>query len=216
MNTNPLTSEVLSVLERLSTINRGFFTFEEGMKLFEEASIAMAGGSGYAIEVGSYCGTSTAFLGFAAKATDGFVVSVDHHLGSEENGPSWESFDQSLYDRERSTINTLSRFRSLIYSLSLDEYVAPITASTRVATNFLRDRADFIFIDGGHGEEVAFNDYFSYAPLVRRGGVLAIHDVFEDPTKGGRPPFEIYTRAVTSEQFTHVTNLGSLYFLRRR
>ncbi len=216
MNSNTLSPAVLSTLEKISTLNRGFFTFEEGIKLFEEARNAMSEGSGYAIEVGSYCGTSTAFLGVAAKETAGVVVSIDHHLGSEENGPAWESFDQALYDRERETISTLSRFRSLIHSLNLDAYVAPVTASTAVASIFLRDRADFIFIDGGHGEEVAFNDYFAYAPLVRRGGILAIHDVFEDPTRGGRPPFEIYTRAVASEQFTHASNLGSLYFLRRR
>lgn len=216
MTSNPVSSEILSKLERLTTFNRGFFTLEEGIRLFEEARSAMEDGSGYAIEVGSYCGTSTAFLGFAAKATNGVVVSVDHHLGSEENGPSWESFDTSLFDRERGTIDTLSRFRSLIHSLGLEQFVAPVATSTTVATKFVRDRADFVFIDGGHGEEIAFNDYFAYAPLVRRGGVLAIHDVFEDPSKGGRPPFEIYTRAIASEQFIYLSNLGSLYFLRRR
>ncbi|MDA8197200.1 MAG: class I SAM-dependent methyltransferase [Actinomycetota bacterium] len=216
MSAKPYSPGYLSKLERLTTINRGFFTYDEGMKLFDEARRSMAEGTAYAIEVGSYCGTSTAFLGLAAKATGGVVVSVDHHFGSEENGPSWESFDKSLFDRERGTVSTLSRFRSMIHSLDLEEYIAPVVSTTSLATKFLRDRADFIFIDGGHGEEVAFNDYFSYVSLVRRGGVLAIHDVFEDPSKGGRPPFEIYTRAVASEQFTYMSNLGSLYFLRRR
>ncbi len=30
------------------------------------------------------------------------------------------------------------------------------------------------------------------------GGLLAIHDVFPDPADGGRPPYEIYRRALAS------------------
>jgi hypothetical protein len=47
---------------------------------------------------------------------------------------------------------------------------------------------------------------------------LAIHDVFPDPAEGGRPPFEIYTRALESGQFDDVEDMrcGSLWVLRRR
>ena len=59
----------------------------------------------------------------------------------------------------------------------------------------------FLFIDGGHGPEPAHRDYDSWVPHVIVGGTLAIHDVFPDPADGGRPPFELYIRALESLAF---------------
>lgn len=39
-----------------------------------------------------------------------------------------------------------------------------------------RGSLDFLFIDGGHDLRTAALDYFNYAPLVRKGGVIAFHD----------------------------------------
>jgi hypothetical protein len=47
------------------------------------------------------------------------------------------------------------------------------------------------------------------------GGLLAIHDVFPDPADGGRPPYEIYRRALGSGTFEEVETVGSLRVLRR-
>ena len=33
------------------------------------------------------------------------------------------------------------------------------------------------------------------------GGLLAIHDVFPDPADGGRPPYDVYLRALASGSF---------------
>jgi hypothetical protein len=49
---------------------------------------------------------------------------------------------------------------------------------------------------------------------VAPGGTLAIHDVFPDPADGGRPPFEIYCRAL-DDGFLEASATGSLRVLRR-
>ena len=68
-----------------------------------------------------------------------------------------------------------------------------------------------MFIDGGHGAEPARADYAGWTPKVAIGGTLAIHDVFPDPSDGGRPPYEdIYLPAIESGRFTQVTATGSL------
>jgi len=50
---------------------------------------------------------------------------------------------------------------------------------------------------------------------VALGGTLLIHDVFPDPADGGRPPFEIYCRAMESGAFREVGVTGSLRRLER-
>jgi hypothetical protein len=50
---------------------------------------------------------------------------------------------------------------------------------------------------------------------VNVGGALVIHDVFPDPADGGRPPFEIYERALATGQFKETSVTGSLRVLER-
>jgi MMP 1-O-methyltransferase len=74
-----------------------------------------------------------------------------------------------------------------------------------------------VFIDGGHGDQVAWADYRAWTPKVPSGGYLAIHDVFPDPADGGRPPYELYCAATASGEWVDEDDLscGSLRVLRR-
>jgi hypothetical protein len=73
-----------------------------------------------------------------------------------------------------------------------------------------------LFIDGGHGRDVARNDYVSWTPHVAVGGTLAIHDVFSDPALGGQAPYEeIYLAAINSGKFVETSCTGSLRILNR-
>ncbi len=73
-----------------------------------------------------------------------------------------------------------------------------------------------VFIDGGHGEQVAWADYRSWAPKVAVGGLLVIHDVFADPDDGGQVPYDLYCAALRSARVRAVGATGSLRLLRRR
>jgi hypothetical protein len=75
---------------------------------------------------------------------------------------------------------------------------------------------ELLFIDGGHGHDVAWSDYRAWSPKVVVGGLLLIHDVFPDPRDGGRPPYEIYVTALEEGEFVDVAAEGSLRALRRR
>ena len=39
---------------------------------------------------------------------------------------------------------------------------------------------DFLFIDGDHSLFGVMNDYVRFIPLVKKGGVIAFHDIFPD------------------------------------
>src|SRR4051812_15955877 len=79
---------------------RGFMPVEEGLALHAAALDALDGG-GLGVEIGTYCGKSTVYLGHAAAATGGHVVTVDHHRGSEEHQAGWEYHDADLVDATR-------------------------------------------------------------------------------------------------------------------
>ena len=72
-----------------------------------------------------------------------------------------------------------------------------------------------LFIDGGHSETAARNDYEGWSPHVAVGGALVIHDVFPNPEDGGRPPYDIYCRAIDSGRFREVRVQGSMRVLER-
>lgn len=37
---------------------------------------------------------------------------------------------------------------------------------------------DVLFIDGDHSKAGMLQDYYDYAPLVRKGGIIAVHDIY--------------------------------------
>ena len=106
-------------------------------------------------------------------------------------------------------------FRATIESAGLLDAVVGIVGESAAIAEAWRTPLSFLFIDGGHSREAATADYEGWAPNVVLGGVLAIHDVFEDPAEGGRPPYEIFKRAVDSGNFEEISRTGSLRILRR-
>ena len=98
--------------------------------------------------------------------------------------------------------------------VSASQVVAVVSDSPTLARYWATPLA-LLFIDGGHGEEPARRDYETWTPHVVEGGVLCIHDVFPDPADGGRPPYDVYLRALGSGAFTDVEAVGSLRVLRR-
>src|SRR5699024_2160942 len=82
----------------------GFMPTDEGIALHDAACDYLAGGTG--VEIGSYCGKCTVFLAGAARETNGRIVTIDHHRGSEEHQPGWQYHDADLVDREVGKLDT--------------------------------------------------------------------------------------------------------------
>ena len=195
----------------------GFMPLDEAQTLFEIAGeyLSQQDSRKLGIEIGTYCGKSTVFLGAAAEPLGATIVTVDHHRGSEEHQPGWEYHDPTLVDPHTGTLDTAARFRRTMFDADLENTVIGILAPSTVASRIWGSPADFVFIDGGHSMTAAQNDLDGWAPWVRIGGALLIHDVFPDPADGGRPPYEIYCQALASGEFTEVRVEGSLRVLRR-
>lgn len=193
---------------------RGFMPTDEGLALYEAASTVPVGGSPL-LEIGSYCGKSSVYLGLAAAARDTVLFALDHHRGSEENQEGWEWHEPDLVDPDVGRMDTLPRFRRTVFHAGVEPSVVAVVGDSPTVGRFWTTPLALLFIDGGHGSEPAHRDYETWVPHVEVGGLLLIHDVFPDPADGGRPPFEIYTRALGSGAFDEVRAVGSLRVLRR-
>jgi predicted O-methyltransferase YrrM len=186
---------------------------DEGLALHRLARARLRHGP--VLEVGSYCGKSALYLGAAAREVGGVVFTVDHHRGSEENQVGWEHHDADLVDTHTGRLDTLPFFRRTIEGAGLEDVVVAVVGDSPTVAAYWRTPLSLLFIDGGHGDGPAHADYAGWAPWVMVGGLLAIHDVFPDPADGGRPPYDVYLRALASDAFEEVEAVGSLRVLRR-
>lgn len=192
---------------------RGFMPTDEGVALYDAAlGVAAAGPF---LEVGSYCGKSAIFLGAAAAERGRLLFALDHHRGSVENQPGWEHHEPELVDTDLGLMDTLPRFRRAVHDAGLEATVVAVVGDSPTVASVWGTPLALLFIDGGHGPEPAHRDYEGWVPHVEPHGLLLIHDVFPDPADGGRPPFEIYRRALDSGAFDEIDEVGSLRILKR-
>lgn len=191
----------------------GFLPDDEGRALFDAACRYLHGG--VAVEIGTYCGKSTVLLGAAAARSGSVLYTVDHHHGSEEHQPGWEFHDTSLVDPVSGRFDTLPSLRRTLDAADLDDTIVAVVGKSAVVARGWCTPLDLLFIDGGHSEQAAQQDYDGWAKWVAPGGTLIIHDVFPDPRDGGRPPYHIYCRAIESGEFVEVGVTGSLRVLER-
>ena len=214
MNIDPV-----SALEQRITLARtlrGFMPDDEGLALTNAALNAgerFRGGS--FLEIGAWCGKSAVYLGAAAEATGSVLFSLDHHHGSEENQEGWEHFEADLVDPADGRLNTLPHWQRSIARADLESTVIGLVGDSTVVASHWSQPLSLLFIDGGHGDEPAWADYRNWTPFVRTGGLLVIHDVFEDPADGGRPPYELWLEATRSGAFVPVSQTGSLRVLEK-
>ena len=192
---------------------KGFLDEDEGRCLYETALAASR--MGPCLEIGSYCGKSTVYLGTACKKSNSILFSIDHHRGSEEQQPGEEYFDPELFDPQSGQVDTFGKFRKTLDSAGLENAVVPIVCRSETAARCWATPLSLVFIDGGHAFETVLTDYNSWAKHIMSGGFLIIHDIFSDPTQGGQAPFQIYNLALASGHFRGVNKVKTLGVLQR-
>jgi len=192
---------------------KGFLAADEAQALFEQALCSSA--MGPILEIGSYCGKSTIYLGLACRTNNSTVFALDHHRGSEEHQQGEFFHDPDLYDAGEGVMDTFREFRRNMHRAGLEEVVVPVVAGSEAAARHWQTPLAMVFIDGGHSLEAALTDYRCWMPHLMRGGVLAIHDLFDDPHKGGQAPYAVYRMALASGLFKNLGQVNSLGLLLR-
>ncbi|WP_197535048.1 class I SAM-dependent methyltransferase [Thermoproteus tenax] len=131
------------------------------------------------LEIGTARG-GTLFLWTWAATDDALLISVDLPGGLFGGGYPWlKGFLYRSFARGRQRV-------VLIRGDSHDQRTLE-----RVERALGGRKVDFLFIDGDHTYEGVKRDFEMYSPLVRKGGIIAFHDIVPGPPEyvGGVPRF---------------------------
>lgn len=143
----------------------GFFTEDEGRWY---AKLARGLRGGIFVEVGSWKGRSTSFVGPVCKANGTRLVCVDHWQGSRDKLS--EHYAQKLAVEDVEQI-----FRANMKELGVDVDVLAMP-SVAAAERFAPKSVDRIFLDGSHDGPSVTEDLLAWSPRLKDDGVLAGHD----------------------------------------
>ena len=117
-------------------------------------------------DVGVAKGGSTAAMAFKCKELGGMVYSVDDYCEYKKHVDQWAQAKCS------------SIFLGNMMYLGLSKHVKLIEKpSVEGAKEFEDNSLDMVFIDAGHGYEDVCADIKAWLPKVRKGGILAGHDI---------------------------------------
>jgi predicted O-methyltransferase YrrM len=204
----------MNIDPELISATKGFLDEDEGRCLYEIALEASRRAP--CLEIGSYCGRSTAYIAAACKANSGILFSIDHHRGSEEQQPGQPYFDPGLFDPQTGRMDTFREFRKTLERAGIEDTVVAIVCRSELAARFWATPLSMVFIDGGHSEEAALTDYDCWSRHIIPGGYLLIHDIFKDPAAGGQAPYRIYNLARSSGNFAPLSMIKTLGVLQRK
>jgi cephalosporin hydroxylase len=127
------------------------------------------------VEIGSFKG-GTLYYWLKYAQPKARVISID--LGPAKWNEKDKGFDRNIWNRwvpkgvSLFTITGNSKDPVIIAQV---KRICPII--------------DFLFIDGGHKYETVQADFENYGAIVRKGGIIALHDIIENE---GKPQYGVH------------------------
>lgn len=143
----------------------GFFTEDEG-RWYRRFAAGVRGG--VFVEVGSWKGRSTSFIGALCNANDTRLVCVDHWGGSHDSL-------KERYEAELATEDVAATFRRNMQELGIEVEILA-EPSIDAARRFADASLDRVFLDGSHDPESVAADLAAWFPKLKPGGRLGGHD----------------------------------------
>ena len=169
--------------------------FIELLKIFKDLNPK------YILEIGTANG-GTLFCYSKLANPDATIISIDLPEREFEGGyPEWKIPIYQAFAKEDQKL----------YLLRKESHQQETLEEVKKILN--GNQLDFLFIDGDHSYEGVKKDFKMYSPLVRKGGIIAFHDIINnDPTRLdiGVPKFwlEVKDRYLFKEIIIDKINYG--------
>lgn len=124
------------------------------------------------VELGSWLGTSTAFLA-ENIGNNGVVYAVDVW---EETSECLVALPRTITDPDAFFKNLYHQFLSNMIYLNLDHKVIPIKSTSLLAAQEIDIQVDLVYVDASHAEEDVYNDIKAWYPKLVSGGLMCGDD----------------------------------------
>jgi predicted O-methyltransferase YrrM len=137
----------------------------------------------HVVEIGTASG-GTLFMLTQVAAANAAIVSVDLPGGRLGGGASTV---RHRYPRWRTRLyRGFARPGQTVHAIRANSHEA--STVHEVQERLAHDKVDFLFVDGDHSYAGVSRDFELYLPLVRKGGLVAFHDIVPSgPGKHGDP-----------------------------
>ena len=123
----------------------------------------------YILEIGTANGGSLFCFCKLARG-DAKIISIDLPEGPFGGGyPEWKIPIYQAFKKKNQKL----------YLLRMDSHKKETLEKVKEILN--GEELDFLFIDGDHSYEGVKKDFEMYSPLVKKGGIIAFHDIAEHP-----------------------------------
>jgi len=147
--------------------------FLELLKIFQKQNPK------YILEIGTANGGSL-FCFCKLAREDATIISID--LPGGKFGGSYPEWRIPIY-------KAFAKENQKLYLLRKNSHKEETLEEVKEILN--GNQLDFLFIDGDHSYEGVKKDFEMYSPLVKKGGIIAFHDIVPGPKEnvGGVPEF---------------------------
>jgi predicted O-methyltransferase YrrM len=156
-----------SVIDQLIEMTghiEGWFPKKEGIFLYNAALNCTSKGT--IVEIGSWKGKSTIWLGKAAQRNGKIkVYAIDPHTGSSEHMGKGED-----------GVWTFPQFKQNLSDAGVDDVVTPIVKTSDEALKGWDKPIELLFIDGAHDFDSVKKDFISWSQFLIEGGTVCLHD----------------------------------------
>ena len=173
----------------------GWLSEAQGAALFDAA--AAATGRGAIVEIGSWKGRSTVWLGHGARLAGRRVYAVDPHEHSKED-PSARTYDT---------------FMRNLTEAGVADVVDPMVMTSADAAAAIPGGVEVLFIDGDHSDAAARSDADIWFPRLIDGATVLMHDVATASYTGPRRVFR--ELICWNSGFDRIGNVGSMGVARK-
>jgi len=153
------------------------------------------------VEIGSWKGVSTIWLGKGSKAGNRVkIYAIDPHLGSP--------IHRKMYGK----VWTFEEFKNNIKMAKVDDIIAPIVKTSEGAEKGWGNKPiEFLWIDGNHEYKFVKLDFDKWFPHLADGGIIAFHGTinFSGPRK------VVIDNIYKSNKFINIGLLDSITFAKK-
>lgn len=193
----PLSTSKMEILQSCFDRTEGMVSFDEAVLLYHLAKEVC---SGCIVEVGSYRGRSSVFLGRGSlDGANAPVYAIDPHksfigiLGGVFGPKDRTAFYRAMLENDCSEIVSLINLSSEYFSSTWNESIS------------------LLWIDGDHCYQGVKRDLECWLPHLKTNAMIAFDDA-TDPKLG---PYKLIDELIASKRFEKIVNVGKVVVIRQ-